>query len=80
MDFVVLKTHFGDFPSDLVAKIPNSQCRGLGFYPGSGKETRHAATKIEVPVCQTKTQCSQVNKQVLLLFFNLDFIVMELDN
>lgn len=39
MDFVVLKTHFGDFPSDLVAKTPNSQSRGLGFYLGSGKET-----------------------------------------
>jgi len=58
MDFVVLKTHFGDFPSDLVAKTPNSQSRGLGFYPGSGKETPlqlknwHAATKIEDPMCQ----------------------------
>lgn len=39
MDFVVLKTHFGDFPSDLVAKTPNSQSTGLGFYLGSGKET-----------------------------------------
>ena len=45
MDFVVLKTHFGDFPSDLVAKTSNSQSRGLGLYPGSGKETPRAATK-----------------------------------
>ena len=45
MDCVVLKTHFGDFPSDLVAKTPNSQSRGLGFYPGSGKETPRAATE-----------------------------------
>ena len=50
--------YFLDFPGGPVAKIPCSQCRGLGVIPGQRTISRipqlkisHPAAKIEDPMC-----------------------------
>ena len=50
----------GDFPGGPVAKIPWSQCRGLGFNPWSGEEAPKDPTKTSHAA--TKTQASQINE------------------
>ena len=51
--FINKKEWSGDFPGDVVAETPCSQCRGPGFDPWSGSWISHATTK---------TWCSQINK------------------
>ena len=60
-----------DFSGSPVTKIPCSQCRAgagvggvgvLGLTPGQGTRSHMPQTKI--PYAATKTQCSQINKQI----------------
>ena len=59
----------GDFPGGLVAKTPNSLCRGPSSISGQGTGFRMLQLKrfhmshLEILHAVTKTQCSQINKE-----------------
>ena len=53
-----------DLPGGPVAKTLHSQCRGLGSIPRQG--TRSHMLQPKIPHAETKTQCSQMNKLILL--------------
>ena len=56
----------GEFPGGLVAKTPNSLCRGLSSLSGQGtgfhmQLKRSHTPHLEILRAVTKTQCSQIN-------------------
>ena len=57
----------GEFPGGLVAKTPNSLCRGLSSLSGQGtgfhmQLKRFHMPHVEILHAVTKTQCSQIKK------------------
>ena len=57
-----------DLPDDPAVKILRSQCRGLGSIPGQG--TRFSTPQLKSLHIATKTQCSQIKKEI---FLNVSF-------
>ena len=56
----ILKLKQGNFPGSSVAKTLCSPCRGLSLIPGQG--SRSHMPQLKIPHAETKTRCSQINK------------------